>query len=222
MTAFINTIDVIGDDAVIDSIITKSIEEYRDNRVTTLGMNVFSNCTQLTVVDVPAVVTTRDGAVSGCTKLSEVNFPALTSLGWRMFNGCSSLTNLKLPKVSSVNDRVFTDCSALRVADFSALTSLNSSAFNNCYNLIALVLRSETVATLGNTNVFTNCYHILGTTHTTHNPNGDKDGYVYVPSTLVDSYKTATNWSTYTTQFRALEDYTIDGTITGELDESKI
>jgi hypothetical protein len=47
-------------------------------------------------------------------------------------------------------------------------------------------------------------------------------GYVYVPRSLVDSYKSATNWSTYANQFRALEDYTVDGTITGELDESKI
>jgi hypothetical protein len=39
---------------------------------------------------------------------------------------------------------------------------------------------------------------------------------------LVDEYKAATNWSTYAGRIRALEDYTVDGTITGELDESKI
>jgi hypothetical protein len=50
----------------------------------------------------------------------------------------------------------------------------------------------------------------------------DGKGYIYVPRTLVNSYKTATNWSVYANQFRALEDYTVDGTITGELDESKI
>jgi hypothetical protein len=31
-----------------------------------------------------------------------------------------------------------------------------------------------------------------------------------------------TNWTTFSAQFRALEDYTVDGTTTGELDESKI
>lgn len=39
---------------------------------------------------------------------------------------------------------------------------------------------------------------------------------------LVDSYKAATNWSTYADQIRALEDYTVDGTTTGALDETKI
>jgi hypothetical protein len=47
-------------------------------------------------------------------------------------------------------------------------------------------------------------------------------GYIYVPADLVDSYKAATNWSTFAAQFRALEDYTVDGTITGELDITKI
>ena len=32
-------------------------------------------------------------------------------------------------------------------------------------------------------------------------------GYVYVPSALVNSYKSATNWSTYADQIRAIEDY---------------
>lgn len=32
-------------------------------------------------------------------------------------------------------------------------------------------------------------------------------GYIYVPAALVDSYKAATNWSTYADQIRAIEDY---------------
>ena len=53
-------------------------------------------------------------------------------------------------------------------------------------------------------------------------------GYIYVPKALLSDddatkdYRRATNWSTYADQFRALEDYTVDGTITGELDPSKI
>jgi hypothetical protein len=47
-------------------------------------------------------------------------------------------------------------------------------------------------------------------------------GYIYIPSALIENYKGATDWSNYADQFRALEDYTVDGTITGELDETKI
>ena len=46
--------------------------------------------------------------------------------------------------------------------------------------------------------------------------------YVYVPAALVDAYKSATNWSANAAKFRALEDYTVDGTISGDLDDAKI
>ena len=54
------------------------------------------------------------------------------------------------------------------------------------------------------------------------------NGYIYVPRALLSDddetkdYRRATNWSTYAAQFRALEDYTVDGTTTGELDKTKI
>ena len=66
------------------------------------------------------------------------------------------------------------------------------------------------MATLSNTNAFSSTPIASGT------------GYIYVPRALVDSYKAASKWSTYANQFRALEDYTVDGTTTGALDETKI
>jgi hypothetical protein len=38
----------------------------------------------------------------------------------------------------------------------------------------------------------------------------------------MDTYKTSANWENFAAQFRALEDYTVDGTITGALDINKI
>ena len=73
-----------------------------------------------------------------------------------------------------------------------------------------------------NSNLFNNCYHILGTVNATYNPAGAKDGYIYVPRNMIETLSNATNWSAYASQLRALEDYTVDGTTTGDLDESKI
>jgi hypothetical protein len=40
------------------------------------------------------------------------------------------------------------------------------------------------------------------------NTNGvNSNAYIYVPAALVDSYKAASNWSTYADQIRAIEDY---------------
>jgi hypothetical protein len=81
---------------------------------------------------------------------------------------------------------------------------------------------------LSSASTFNNSRHILGIVDATYNPNGDKDGYFYVPRALLSDddakkdYRRATNWSNFATQFRALEDYTVDGTTTGELDPNKI
>jgi hypothetical protein len=39
---------------------------------------------------------------------------------------------------------------------------------------------------------------------------------------LLGAMAAAANWKKYPNQFRALEDYTVDGTINGELDRDKI
>lgn len=44
---------------------------------------------------------------------------------------------------------------------------------------------------------FNKCYHFDGTVHYAYNPDGLKDGRIYVPDDKVDALKTATNWSKY-------------------------
>ena len=48
-----------------------------------------------------------------------------------------------------------------------------------------------------NSNAFNNCYHFTGTTDANYNPQGLKDGRIYVPDDKVDALKTASGWSTY-------------------------
>jgi hypothetical protein len=51
------------------------------------------------------------------------------------------------------------------------------------------------MCTIGNKNALT------GT------PIANGTGYIYVPSTLVDTYKANGTWSNYAVQIRAIEDY---------------
>ena len=113
--------------------------------------------------------------------------------------------------VQTIGSSAFENCSNLTSVDFPIATSIGGSAFQYCSKLTSLILRkSDTICTLSNANSFYNTLIESGT------------GYIYVPRALVDSYKAASKWSTYANQFRALEDYTVDGTITGALDSSKI
>jgi hypothetical protein len=82
-----------------------------------------------------------------------------------------------------------------------------SNAFNSTYSLKTIILRRSVICALASTNAFSGCYHLHGTKNSTYNPNGDKDCYIYVPRDLVDSYKSASNWSKFASQIRAIEDY---------------
>lgn len=211
--------------------------------VTSVGLGAFSNCKSLITADFPNATSIGAYAFQGCENLTTVDFPLATSIEYSAFEGCSNLTTINLPLVTSVEESAFSscskltainlplvtsiggtfrDCSNLTIADFPSVTSIGSYSFYNCSSLTALILKSETMAALLYTDAFIQCYHFHGTVNSTYNPEGLKDGYIYVPRSLVDSYKTANNWSTFATQFRALEDYTVDGTITGELDPDKI
>ena len=142
--------------------------------------------------------------------ITEIQDNYATLIGRNAFSNCSALTTADFPAVISIKDHAFYQCSSLTTMNFSAVTSIDDYTFYRCSTLTALILHSETMATLNGSSAFSNTPIASGT------------GYIYVPSSLINSYKTASNWSTYAAQFRALEDYTIDGTITGALDESKI
>jgi hypothetical protein len=197
----------------------QSIELFN---LTMLEASVFNGCTSITSIDAPNVTTVGTRAFYNCNKATNINLPNATSLADYAFYQCNSLASIALPQVSSMNNYVFQYCENLKSVDLPKVQRIYGYDFASCYRLERLILRSETMTTLAATNAFDKCYHLHGTVHSSHNPNGDKDGYFYVPRALVDSYKSATNWSTFETQFRALEDYTVDGTTTGALDENKI
>ena len=182
MSEFINTIDVLGDDAVIDSIIDRSITEFKDNVITSVGRSAFQRCGKLSVVDIPNV----------------------TFLDLYAFGDCGALTSITLPKLKNASG--YAICSTkVRVADFGLIESLSRSAFGWCYAIVALIIRN------------TESVCLLDGLFSDNNRFVNGQCYIYVPSTLIDSYKAATNWSTYATQFRAIEDITADGTASGAI-----
>lgn len=142
------------------------------------------------------VTSLKTRACQSATKLVTVNLPAVTSLGSYAFYQCSSLENVKLPKLTSVSTQVFYGCTNLKHADCGQLGNIPAQTFNACSALTELILRkSGSICSLSNVNGVNNSLIGKGT------------GYVYVPVALIETYKTASNWSTFASQFRAIEDY---------------
>ena len=84
----------------------------------------------------------------------------------------------------NVRNFAFYSCSNLTEVSFPNATSIGSRAFQYCRSLTTIYVgtNTSTVCTLSNTNAFNSCTELTN---------------IYVPASLVDSYKSATNWSSY-------------------------
>ena len=99
----------------------------------------------------------------------------------------TKLTSAKAP-ATSVAGYAFANDTALEVVDLSATSgavTIANSAFSGCTNLQHVIIRSSTMATLSSTGAFTGTPIALG------------EGAIYVPTSLVATYKANTNWSNY-------------------------
>ena len=187
-----------GDTTQEDGLVTREITSYTNDRVSSIGNYAFYYNTILTSVSFPNVTIINDSAFQSCSHLTSVSFPNATVINNGAFQSCTHLTSVSFPNVTSIGNYAFVSCIRLTSVSFPNVTSINSYAFNNCKSLIRLVItQTNKVCTLSRTTAFNNCYHFLGTTDSEYNPDGLKDGRIYVPDKLVDSYKSATNWSAY-------------------------
>ena len=111
----------------------------------------------------------------------------------------------------------------IKVIDASSVTSINNRAVGGCYKLHTIIIRHTiSICTLSDSSFLTGIYRFTGTVNSTYNPNGYTDGLIFLPSSIMPQYQGATNWSKYSAQFRKLEEFTVDGTRTGELDAAKV
>jgi hypothetical protein len=185
-----------GDSEIVDAILDGTITELASD-ATSLSDYALANRKNLTSISLPNVKTigqyafSRSGFTYGYVNIS---LPSLVSAGDYAFYS-ADFREITLPKLLVVSSFMFNSASIIKKVDLGSATQIKGASFIGCTNIETLIIRTNTVCSLAYATVF-NSSAILGGT-----------GYIYVPSALVDSYKSATNWSTYANQVRAIEDY---------------
>ena len=111
----------------------------------------------------------------------------VTSVGDGAFFLCETLTSVSFPVATSIGGQAFYGCMSLTSVALPAVTSIGEQAFFYCMALTTMYIGTEsgTVCTLGVDAI----------------PESVTD--IYVPEALVDSYKTAPNWSYFADKIKA-------------------
>lgn len=179
-----------------------------------VASNAFSYCSNLQSATFPNLSRIRNSAFYGCTMLSTCYFPKVTAVGYNAFEQCANIVSVDLPVCSMLAGFNFRSCGGITSVNLPACVTISNYAFSGCYNipsidlpvctllssyaffkcssLSRLTLRASSVCSLGMSSVFSG----TGITSST--------GYIYVPASLVNSYKAATNWALFSNRIYSI------------------
>lgn len=168
---------------------------YQSNRTSfdyNGGTNVFYGRSGITEINMPELLEFGSSAFSNIPNVEKIYVPKANSVANTSysFSTCPKLKAIALPGlINSLPMRAFNECIALEAVDISVnISGANGYQFYHCSSLTTLIIRkSDSIATLGSTNAFSGTpFAYSSTTPCT----------IYVPSDLISTYESATNWST--------------------------
>lgn len=153
----LNTVKIgkgaIGDSAFSNCTNLTTVE--LGDGVTSIGTSAFIRCTQLPSITIGSGVTSiGKNAFNGCAALTEAVIQS-GAIGESAFNGCISLTNVTLGDgVTSIGKNAFLRCTALTsITIGDHVTSIGDGAFNGCTALETANIGSGTIGA----SAFQNC-----------------------------------------------------------------
>ena len=177
-------------------------EIYIPENVTSINPTFVDGCASLTSIVVSennttydsrnncnaVILTSSNSLVTGCN--NTVIPDNITSIGNKAFYGRSGLTSVTLPQIlTRIGMNSFSGTGLTDVVIPSTVTTIDNGAFYGCTSMESIKCEAETPPALGN-NAFDS---------TNNCP-------IYVPETLVDTYKSANGWSAYASR---IEGYTV-------------
>ena len=154
---------------------------------TSVGSFAFQSCFSLTQVSLPICSYIGENAFEDCSSLSQISLPMCSYIGNNVFMYCS-LTQVSLPVCHYIGAAAFQGCSSLSQVNLPMCREIDNIAFRFCSSLSIIIIGYSGVCTLPYYDPFNGTLIASGT------------GSIYVPASLVDVYKSARDWSKYSSQ----------------------
>lgn len=201
MSEFINTRDTMPGSTdeeraqqTLDALVAHQLTDFKEDNIMYIRSSGLQYNTGLETVEFPNLVYTPGISDSNqriflsCTALRDAKFKSLTKIGIGFFQYCKALKSVEFSdSLDYIGGNAFYD-SGLEIFDTKSDKPIVIIIDNNglTYSRIKhLIIRNSICATLASISALSDCLI------------GRGDGGIYVPSALLDSYKSATNWSAY-------------------------
>ena len=148
----------------------------------------------ITGVSLPECRYIDNEAFAYFSTLKQVNLPECRYIYDFAFDNCGSLSQISLPECKYIGEVAFQHCS-LKQVSLPKCSYIGNGAFLGCINLMSITIGYSSVCNMNVTDIdaFEGTYIELGT------------GSIYVPASLVEAYKSAENWSKYSSKIFPIE-----------------
>lgn len=163
-----------------DDYIEGNTSFFINSEIQNLKNYVFAGFSNLYAISCQNCLTIGANAFSDCTNLRYISFPECRYIDESAFTRVGALSSVYFQKCSEIGSGAFSRAANIQIASFPSCEKINNYAFYHAAAKLSLYLMGSSVATLAGSYAFE---------WTSFN--------VYVPSSLVNTYKAATNWATY-------------------------
>ena len=160
-----------------------------------IGQNAFYNAGNMIQpqnfnVTIPNSVTSIGQSAFSYSRINSINLSnQITEIKDFTFNGCPSLTSINIPNnIITIGNNVFTSSKLSNVIIGNGVTSIGNTCFAGCDSLTSVTIQAISPPTLGSS-VFAGTSQNL---------------VIYVPSESVETYKSASGWSTYASRIQPI------------------
>lgn len=197
-------------------LLSGDVTSVSDENATSVRDSCFSYCKKIQEVYLPNVTSIGTSSFRGCEMLSKINIQNVETLGNYALYG-SNITELYLPKAITINTSACSYISQLKKVTLGNVKTIDKGAFNRDINCEEIdISLNENVNSIGE-NAFSNngklskltirgtaLIELKSTNAFAGTAIAYRTGKIYVDPSMVETYKTATNWSNYSYAIEAI------------------
>lgn len=173
----------------------KKLQEVYLPNVTSIGPSAFHQCEILSKINIQNVETLDDSALAGCCGITELYLPKAITIGRSACNSMTALKKVTLGNVKTIGMYAFQSneyCKEIDISLNENVDCIGAHAFYNNLRLSKLTIRGTALIPLNDSDALD------------YTPIASGTGKIYVDPSMVETYKTATNWSEYASVIEAI------------------